>query len=278
MAQRMFVLSIGLLVLLSIAPAAGQVWNTTTLGPPPARPAGAVRPAAPRRSLGGTWDAGGGAGIQALGAKNMPSSGKPEHDVLFTPAGLAAFNLNKPGFGVREVPPGEINDWLNSCDPGGFPRANLYELRGLYVVQEPEKVLMLYQFQQVWRVIWTDGRQLPAQPDPRWYGYSVGTWVDDYTFDVRTSGLKEATWLDNAGRPHSDALTVTERFHRSDLDTLELSVTIDDPKFYQKPWRALDRFPLHRQPATFDIAEMMCSASEIAAYNKAIGNPVSNIK
>lgn len=288
MAQRAFVLAITLTALVALSPGlrndvvaqartAAQLWNSVTLAPPPPRPAGVPRQPAPRRSLEGTWDAGGPAGIQALGAKNMPSDGKPEHDVMFTPAGLAAFNLNKPGFGVNEVAPGLINDWLNSCDPGGFPRSNLYELRASYFVQHPEKILMLHQFQRVWRVIWTDGRELPKDPEPRWYGYSVGRWVDDYTLDVTTIGMNETTWLDNAGRPHSDALRVVERYHRADRDTLELSVTIDDPKFYQKPWVALDKFPLHLQPASFDIMEMLCSASEVAAYNKAVGNPVSNI-
>ena len=139
---------------------------------------------------------------------------------------------------------------------------------------------MMYQFQRVWRVIWTDNRELPKDPsaDPRWYGYSVGKWTDDYTFEITTVGLNETTWIDNAGRPHSDALKVVESLHRADRDTLELSVTIDDSKFYQKPWVALNKFPLHLQPASFDIAEMLCSASEVAAYNKVIGNPVSNIK
>ena len=256
---------------------APRVWNSMTEAPP-RRPADYKAAPAPRRDLAGIWDAGGGAGIQALGARNMPSSGKPEHELPFTPAGLAAFKLNKPGFGVTEVAPGLINDWLNSCDPGGFPRSNLYELRTQQIVQYPNQILMLYQFQRVWRVIWTDGRALPKDGEPRWYGYSVGRWVDDYTLVVDTIGLNTSTWLDNAGRPHSDALRVEERFHRVDRDTLQLSVTIDDPKFYTKPWVALDKFPLHLQPPSFDIMEMMCSASEVAAYNKAVGNPVSNIE
>lgn len=254
-----------------------EPWNNATRPPAP----GTVypkAPPAPKRSLAGIWDAGGGQGIQALGARNMPSDTKPEHQLPYTPAGLEALKLNKPGFGVNEVPPGEINDWLNSCDPGGFPRTNLYELRTVQIVQNPNQMLMLYQFQRVWRNIWADGRALPTDAEPRWYGYSVGKWTDDYTFVVDTVNMNPTTWVDNAGRPHSDALKVQEIYHRKDRDTLEISTIIDDPKFYSKPWVALDKFPMRLMPPSFDIMEMMCSASEVAAYNKAVGNPVSNIK
>src|SRR5439155_6469222 len=82
------------------------------------------------------------------------------------------------------------------------------------IVQTPDSVLMLYMFEKRWRVIWTDGRQLPKDPDPRWYGYSVGHWEDDYTLVVETIGTDDRTWLDNAGDPHSDQLRVVERYHR----------------------------------------------------------------
>src|SRR6266705_1319702 len=86
-------------------------------------------------------------------------------------------------------------------DPTGFPRIILYELRPVQILHTPESVLMLYMFEKRWRVIWTDGRQLPKDPDPRWYGYSVGHWEDDYTLVVETVGMDERTWLDNAGDP-----------------------------------------------------------------------------
>jgi hypothetical protein len=65
----------------------------------------------------------------------------------------------------------------------------------------------------------------------------------------------------------------TERFHRVNHDILELTVTIDDPKIYTKPWLALDKFPMRLQPPDFDIREMICSPSELAGYLKQVGNP-----
>ena len=233
---------------------------------------------APRRDLTGMWDVGGGAGIGVFGAKNMPSDGKPEHELPYTPAGREKFKANKPGWGETEVAAASVNDPVDRCDPAGLPRADLFELRATQIVQLPKKVLLLYEFQQVWRTIWTDGRELPKDPEPRWYGYSVGKWVDDYTFVVESNGMDERTWLDNAGRPHSSDLRVEERFHRVDRDTMEFTVTIDDPQIYTKPWLAVDKFPLHLRPEEFDVREMICSPSETEEYNKTVTDPVGTGK
>jgi uncharacterized protein RhaS with RHS repeats len=110
-----------------------------------------------------------------------------------------------------------------------------------------------------------DGRQLPADPDPRWYAYSVGRWDDDFTFVVNSNGTDERTWLDNAGNPHSDQLRVEERWHRISKNRMELTVTIDDPKTYTRPWVALDKMPFVQIPMNVDLIEMMNSASEAQA-------------
>jgi hypothetical protein len=228
---------------------------------------------APRHDLTGTWDPGL-TGIGMLGAKNMPDDGKPEHQPPYTPLGLEMLKRTKPNGGLRGVSPAETNDPVFVYgDPQGMPREDLYELRTLDIYQSPQNVAVLYQFNKVWRVIWTDGRELPKDPEPRWYGYSVGKWVDDSTLVVETIGTKEETWIDRAGRPHSGDLRVTERFHRPDRDHLELTVTIDDPKMYTKPWVALDKFPFELEPASFDVREMIWSPSEYEKYNKLMGNP-----
>jgi hypothetical protein len=141
----------------------------------------------------------------------------------------------------------------------------------IQLLQLPLQVVVLYPRDKHWRVIWADGRELPKDPDPTWDGYSTGKWVDDTTFVVQTNGTDERTWLDNAGRPHSDALRVEERFHRVDRDHLQLSVTIDDPKMYTKPWVALDKLGFNLEPQTFDVREMFWSPTEFQGYNKLLG-------
>ena len=243
--------------------------------PPPAKPQNA--PTAPRHDISGTWDPGG-RGIQPMGAGAMPEDGKPEHALSYTPAGLAKLNTTKPTNGSRTVLPQDTNDPATRCDPQGLPRENLFELRQTQILQTPEKIVVLYEYGKIWRTIWIDGRELPKDPEPRWFGYSVGTWEDDYTLVVQTSGMDERTWIDKAGRPHSADLRMEERFHRVDQGTLELSVKIDDPKMYTKPWMALNKLPFYLRPPDFDVREMMCSPSEFAEYEKEIGVPASSGK
>ena len=272
-----------------------QPWNSTALR----KPAYAgIKPApAPRHDLSGIWDAtgdpnpGGGAapGIQATGAheypsvlpgNNSPPGGEPDESKIprhlpYTALGEATLEAHKPtGMGVRAVPAVLGNDPLDICDPPGFPRLELYEFRILEIAQNTDQVILLTQFYHTWRTIWTDGRELPANPEPRWNGYSVGKWVDDYTFVAETVGLDERTWIDNAGRPHSSELKVEERFHRVDHDNMELTVTINDPKMYTQPWMALNKLPLRLQPRGFDIREMYCAPSDTAEYNQQVGDPI----
>src|SRR5438552_2060603 len=228
---------------------------------------------APVRDLTGIWEPTPGYrdGVQATGARNYPADEKPEHELPFTPLGFETWKSHKPGWGVTAVPIEDNNDPFDICDPIGFPRIELFNLRAIQIWQNKNQVLMVYQNSQVWRNIWTDGRELPKEIlEPRWYGYSVGKWTDDYTFVVQTSGLDERTWIDNAGRPHSDELMVQETFHRVNRDIIELTLTVNDPKMYTKPWNALDKFTLRLQPEWFDIREQVCSASEAADYNKTI--------
>lgn len=265
-------------------------WNSV----PPIKPwyTGRKSAPAPVRDISGIWDAAeADGGRQPSGALEHPALIKPRgqgveggqpdetgimHPLLYTPSGLEALKANKPsGPSVRQVPAALANDPVDQCDPIGFPRMELFELRTIELVQTAKQVVYLNQFYGNWRVIWTDGRELPKDPEPRWNGYSVGKWVDDYTFVVETVGLNARSWLDHAGRPHSEDLRVEERFHRVDRDNLELTVTIYDPKMYKEPWQGLKNFPLHLQPPDFDIAELICSPVDMAEYNKQVGSVVA---
>ena len=153
--------------------------------------------------ISGIWDPGP-RGVQQLGAGAMPEDGKPEHQIPYTPLGLETLKLTQPSNGVRSVLPADSNDPAWHCDPQGLPREDLFELRTTQIYQMPDKILLLYEYGKVWRVIWTDGRELPKNPEPRWFGYSVGKWEDDYTLVVQSTGMDERTWIDRAGRPHSE--------------------------------------------------------------------------
>ena len=304
MSKRLLISVVSLLAGLSLSPVVGAqtaspkaaaeakadpLWNSI----PPIKPfyAGKKSGPAPKRDLSGVWDAAeADGGRQPSGALEHPALIKPRgqgieggqpdetgimHPLSYTPDGLAALKANKPsGPGVRQVPASLSNDPMDQCDPVGFPRMELYELRTFELLQNANQVVYLNQYFGNFRVIWTDGRELPKDPEPRWNGYSVGKWVDDYTFVVETTGLNPRSWLDHAGRPHSEDLRVEERFHRVDHDNMELTVTIYDPKMYAEPWVGLNKFPLHLQPAGFDMQEFLCSPIDFAEYKKQVEDSV----
>lgn len=234
-----------------------------------AKPHPAAKPA-PRRDLSGIWD------VENT-LEGISPAGVKAHAPFTAEGAKVANDVYKPGDGPRKVSIGLVNDPLDGCDPAGFPRDLLFELRPFQVVQTANQVLILYQYQKIWRAIWTDGRALPKDPDPQWYGYSVGKWEDDYTFVVETVGADERTWLDNAGDPHSSEMRVEERYHRIDHDSMELTVKIDDPKYYTEPWLARDKLRLKLLPpktATMDM-EMICAPSEAEQYKKMMATPLS---
>lgn len=250
-------------------------WNTAS--PPESYWQTLKSAPAPKRDLSGIWDGGFlEGGVQPNGAFEYPDD--PEHvghDVPYTAMGKQARAKNKPGSGMGQFPVAEVNDPVDYCDPLGMPRNDLFEFRAIEILQKKDQVVILNEENHSWRIIWTDGRELPDDAAPRWYGYAVGKWEDDYTFVANYVGMDERTWLDNVGRPHSDALKVEERWQRVNADTVELTVTINDPKFYTQPWKALDKFVLHRLPEGFDISERVCSATEVADYNRLIGKPTA---
>jgi hypothetical protein len=114
-------------------------------------------------------------------------------------------------------------------------------------------VMLIEEFMN-FRQIFTDGRPLPPDPVPAWFGYSTGKWDGD-TLVVDTNGINEKTILDNQGHPHTDALHLIERYRRTDFGHLELELTIDDPKAYTKPWSTTIGFNF---VADDDILEHTC--------------------
>src|ERR1700704_1320691 len=104
------------------------------------------------------------------------------------------------------------------------------------IVQTPGLIVIMYEANYGLRQIFLDGRKLPtSDAQPFWYGYSIGKWEGD-TLVVETTGFKDGGWLDIIGNPLTDAARMTERFRRPNFGTLEIDITIDDPKAYTKPW------------------------------------------
>lgn len=221
---------------------------------------------APRQELTGFW-------VGLISAKLNPVP-------PMTAWGQEQFRSHKSHSQYSEA---ESNDPMKYCDPMGFPRDMLYDNRGFAFAAMPGKMLQVFQFNRVWREIWTDGRELPKDVggrsadsgDPRWFGYSAGHWEGDYTFVVDTVGSDERTWLDAVGHPHSIAMKVQERYTRVDHNTLDMAMTIDDPKTYTKPFVITNaRF---RWLPNQDLVEEICVPSLMQEYLSIIADPAGGL-
>jgi hypothetical protein len=130
------------------------------------------------------------------------------------------------------------------------------------IVQTPSLVVVLYEYETIFRQIFTDGRSLPDDPNPTWMGYSVGHWDGD-TLVVTSAGYNDRTTLDLGGHPHTEALRLTERFHRRDAGHIDLQVTLEDPKAYTRSWTLpieLDLVP------DGDLIEYFCENERDASH------------
>jgi len=153
------------------------------------------------------------------------------------------------------------SDGIRCLPPG--PKAGISGLAfPMKIVQTPNLVVVLYEYETIFRQIFVDGRALPSDPNPTWMGYSVGHWEGD-TLVVTTAGYNDRTTLDLGGHPHTEALRVTERFHRRDAGHIDLQVTLEDPKAYTRPWTLPIELGL---VADGDLIEYVCENESDAQH------------
>ena len=225
--RRVSSASIILAMWCAITPAAWAQWTKipetgprTTDGksnlsaPAPKRPDGTP-------DLSGVWTGPGGRFVENFAADLKPG------EVSYQPWAKALVDERAGGARERENP-------TTNCLPAGVPRINVVP-PPWRIVQSDGFIAILYESGNLWRQIFMDGREPVRDPNPSWLGYSVGRW-DGATLVVETIGFNGKAWLDQRGNPTTEALRVTERFHRRDFGHMDLQITIDDPKAYTRPW------------------------------------------
>ena len=164
----------------------------------------------------------------------------------------------------REAQATRLKDMSSlQCFPHGVPGSMLVRNLPFKIVQAPGVVLMLFEEFVDYRQIFTDGRALPTDPNPTWYGYSVGEWQPD-SLVVRSLGFNDRTWLDLAGHGHSEALRTTEVFRRPRFGHMDVEVTFDDPKTFTRPWSAT--LPFELVPDT-ELLEYVCENERDARHS-----------
>jgi len=175
------------------------------------------------------------------------TAGLKPGEVSMTPWAEAIYNQRKDGALSAQDPDA-------NCLPQGVPKIDATPLP-FKIFQEPNVVVVLYEAFDQFRQFFMDGRELPKDPNPQWFGYSVAKWDGD-TLVVESSGFNGKAWLDQVGHPSSESLRVTERFHRRDLGHMDIQATITDPIAYTKPWSFTQ--PLSLMVDT-DLLELVCN-------------------
>jgi hypothetical protein len=157
-------------------------------------------------------------------------------------------------FDERKTGDVSANDPDANCLPQGVPKIESTPLP-FKIYQEPNAIVILYEAFGQFRQLFMDGRSLPKDPNPTWYGYSVAKWDGD-TLVVESSGFNGKVWLDQVGHPSTEALHVIERFHRRDFGHMDITSTIEDSGAYTKPWT-------FTQPVTLmvdtELLEFVCN-------------------
>ena len=174
------------------------------------------------------------------------ADGKPDLSGIWRGAGpLYRFNI------AQDLKPEDIQPWaealflqrvrdsrkdspLAKCLPVSVPFHNFFNLTR--IVQTPALTVILYESpNSPHRTVFTDGRDLPKDPNPTFLGYSIGRWEGD-TLVVTTAGFNYHCWLDSAGHPQTESLRITERLRRRDFGHMDFEITIDDPKVFNRPF------------------------------------------
>src|SRR5579863_2723591 len=208
------------------------------------------------------------------------AEGKPDLSGIWR-ASVGPYNRNI----AVDLKPEEIQQWAQEvywqrvfnlgadspralCLPDPPPT---YHLNGMArIVQTPALIVIINEGvsnSNTTRMIFTDGRGLPAEMDPTWLGYSVGRW-EGGTLVVTTAGFNDRTWLDFDGHPHSEALRITERFHRRDFGHMDFEMILEDPKAFTKPIRFRADKTL---VADTEILETICENKDTAEHMKGVG-------
>jgi hypothetical protein len=196
------------------------------------------------------------------------ADGKPDltglWEIVSSDQAVGNVALAKPG----DLQPADIQPWVQAlvkqraenfgrdnphyqCLPDG---PNYSTTGGTKRILQTPAMIVILQEDLTYRQIHMDGRALETDPNPSWMGYSVGHWDGD-TLVVESNGYNDRTWL-LSGYPHTEGLRMTERFRRTDFGHLEISVTFQDPKAFNKAWT----LPLHAQfAADTELMESVCN-------------------
>ncbi|HZI51124.1 MAG TPA: hypothetical protein VFE29_04830 [Terriglobia bacterium] len=282
------VVAVSILALVAISPLVLAQWPDHPTEGVPLLPNGQPNLEAPtpraadgKPDLSGIWSARGGGGggrgqrgqRGAGGGAGAAAGTAPAAAAPAAPAGPPLATFFDIGAGIQGGPP--FQQWAAElrkqrmadnmkdnpdahCLPIGLTQMHLHP-QPRKIIQTPKLIVMLYEAQAGVRQIFIDGRPLPNNdPQPWWYGYSIGRWEGD-DLVVETTGFRDDVWLDVNGSPLTSTGKMTERMRRINYGNLQTDITIEDPKAYTKPFTVRVN---HRIMLNTDLIEFICHENE----------------
>ncbi len=205
------------------------------------------------------------AGPPAGPAPRLPN-GTPDFSGVLMGGGGVSVRALKPGDTLTLLPEAKKlqdsrlakDDPEANCLPTGVPRMNPYPWRMVQSI-DGKYIFILFEGNiHSYRQIFLDGRKHLSDPDPTWYGHSIGHWEGD-TLVVDTVGFNDKFWFGASGLPHTTKLHTVERFTRTDASTMSWDITIDDPGAYAKPFTVQTKA---RYEAGWELMEYICQENE----------------
>jgi hypothetical protein len=238
--------------------------NFLPIGPPAPLPASTVP------DLSGDW------GISAPAFGQSMSAADPggrmrgkESDIPYQPWALEYTMRQNPPTGPDAKFELNTDPHIHTCEPLGLGRIYMYPSKTKFI-QTPEAVYILHELGPTFRIVWLNTKH-PEDPDPQYWGHSIGWYENDDTLVVDTIGVNDRSWLDQLGHPRTEKLHFIERYKKADDKTIQIDMTIDDPGAYTKPWPG--RRILTRSATGFMRYQWVCSVRDNYENYEKIGRP-----
>jgi hypothetical protein len=192
-----------------------------------------------------------------------------ETDIPYQPWALEKTLSERPSTGPDSQFAQTTDPQVLYCEPPGVPHIYMWPIKTKFA-QTPEAVYILHELGPYYRMVRLNSKH-PEDPDPQWWGHSIGWYEDGDTLVVDTVGFNDKTWLDQVGHPHTEQLHVIERYKRLDATSLQVDITIDDPGAYTKPWNARRNFTL--SSTGFLRYQQICSVRENQQFFDNLAKP-----
>ena len=194
-----------------------------------------------------------------------------EPDIPYQPWALEYTMRQNPPTGPDARFEQTTDPYIHTCEPHGLGRAYMFPAKTKFI-QTPEAVYILHEVGPTFRVVWLNAKH-PEDPDPQYWGHSVGWYESDDSLVVDTVGLNDRSWLDQLGHPHTEKLHFIERYRRVDDKTIQVDMTVDDPGAYTKAWPG--RRTLTRSTTGFLRYQWVCSVRDNYDNYEKIGKPAN---